>query len=203
MLPEQQADMLDVRAAREFERERIDRIQVGGIYRIMSDTELQEFGYLPRVNPKCPRYVKLPQAPCTQRLHGDTGAMQIPARWQAEIKAHNSAIGFKRLTNKATGWVNKPGWPKVEQLVFSSDSAISWNRVEVTKITNGWATIHTQLLTSYPTPYWWKCGYMCQRFTVIDMSGSVFYPDPPGKPMIFPLLSRKGKPLSIELYKLA
>lgn len=189
---------------RKFALEQTALIQPGGVYRIKSDDELEEFGYLPRVDPRCPRYVKLNWAPCTQRLSGDTGAMQIPAKWQREIQAHNSAIGFKRLTNKATGWVNKPGWPKVEQLVFSSDKDSYWNRVEVVSISGGWATIRTQALTDSPLPYWWENQTLACKFTVIDINANVLYPDPPALPaMTFPLLRRKNKPLRIELYKLA
>lgn len=193
----------NVQMVRELLHAEIANIQVGGLYRIKNDTELQEFGFLPRVNPACPRYVRLNQAPCTQRLYGDTGAMQVPGRWQNEIRAHNTPIGFKRLTNRATGWVNKPGWPKVEQLLFSTDTLNGWNRVEVIAINGGWATIRTQALTDAPLAYWWEKPELACHFTVIDITGEVFYPDPPGGPMVFPLLRRKNKPLKIELYKLA
>lgn len=192
--------MMTQRDLREMQLEQIAAVKAGGVYRIRSDSELQEFGWLPRVDPRSPEYVKLKQAPCTQRLKGDTGTMKFSALWQKEIEKHNTAAAFKYVIRRSSGYVNQQLWPATQQVVFSTDKQTGWNRLEVLRIENGNAVIKTMNLR--PAPYWWEEPTLCNRFTVIDITGNVFYSDPPGV-INLPLVSRVNRPLTIPLYKLA
>jgi hypothetical protein len=163
------------------------------MYRIKTDPESPYWGGMSRTNWANPTrwrktHQRMAQAPQTvrvnlQRSNGKRGPSDFnyPIEWQEFVRMTNTPRAFHYLTRTASGWVNRPEWPRVQCLLFRD------NVIPITKIDGKRAYIaHHDLNAPPPTP----CNWM-QRFTVIREDGATIMPDPPGEaawmPLAFPM----------------
>lgn len=155
-----------------------------GPNRVLSDTELAEFGYQSRLAYGAPnQFDKLDSYPAARRYNsqvwrnnkfvGGFSNCKLPARWMTFLQSINTPAQWKALWVSQFGWHNFGDRGVVEYVVFVNDT------VWVEEIIGDRAYIRSLCLEDNPPdtgkPFW--DGYTMVFFSVIHRDGHIFAHD--------------------------
>lgn len=140
-----------------------------GANRILSDTELAEFGYQSRLAYNTPnQYDKLNSYPCTRRYNGGASTLMLSMSWQNYLKSISTDAQWKAMWVPQTGYHNFGDIGQTEQLTFAN------SYIWVKEIIDNKAYIDHYINTDSPPTTVYIDKYRVNNFIVIARDGHLF-----------------------------